>query len=614
MQRIVESRFFIPAMLFLYASLAGLLFYITGTRTKGQIELLLTQWIPKILWADFLLILIGLLLCRRDIAAAFTKIGTAPIFQDRQPSASWRRRLNCPGVYLLLILVAGLLLVTQVAPQTHRIYYDEDIYANMAQNIALTGQTGMANYATFEYGEYFIHWLQYNKDPSGWPFLISLAFQLFGTDETLLFYIANLLYAGGIILVFFITRLIADRDFPGLLAALIFALIPHNLIWSNTGAAEAPAAFFGGATVLCTLVWLRTRAPRHLFLLAVLLPFAFTLRQESALIGLWALAALVVEKIGTAPNFPTDSPRRPFATREFWAMGLIAFAFFIPHLWHLWAVSGHSWGADGAKFSLVFFAKNLMTNSLYYLDNRAFPVLFTLLTVIGFVTGSYRQGRDPRLPGFGSVMLMLLWFVLFWGIFLFFYAGSYRYGADVRFALLSFMPLAVLAGIGGDALLRKIGTAPIFSNFSNFAATSPRLPVAALLVLVLVFSWLKFIPLIRLVGQEAWGARYDHNHAREFIKRIPNRSIVLTHVPAMFLLWGQNAIQTSAGINNPDIIRDLMTRYDGHVYFHQGYWCSTLNDSNRLLCEGIRTRYNLEPVVTAREQSNEYGLYRMTKK
>jgi len=598
-------------MLFLYASLAGLLFYITGTRTKAQIELLLTQWIPKVLRADFLLILIGLILCRRDMVAAFTKIGTAPIFPERQPLASWRRCLNCPGVYLLLILVAGLLLVTQVAPQTHRIYYDEDIYANMAQNIALTGQTGIANYAVFEYGEYFNHWLQYNKDPSGWPFLVSLAFQLFGTDETLLFYIANLLYAGGIILVFFITRLIADRDFPGLLAALIFALIPHNLIWSNTGAAEASAAFFGGAVVLCTLVWLRTRAPRHLFLLAVLLPFACTLRQESALIGLWVLAALAVEKIGTAPNFANfsaSSPRFPFATREFWAMGLIAFAFFIPHLWHLWAVSGHSWGADGAKFSLFFFAKNLATNGSYYLDNRAFPVLFTLLAVIGFVAGSGRQGRDARPSGFGAVMLMLLWFVVFWGIFLFFYAGSYRYGADVRFALLSFMPIAVLAGIGGDAILIKIGTAP------NFAGTSPRLPVAVLLVLVLVFSWLKFIPLIRLVGQEAWGARYDHDHAREFIKRIPNRSIVLTHVPTMFLLWGQNAIQTYAGINNPDIIRDLMTRYDGHVYFHQSYWCNTLNDSNRLLCEGIRTRYNLEPVATAREQSNEYGLYRMTKK
>jgi hypothetical protein len=132
------------------------------------------------------------------------------------------------------------------------------------------------------------------------------------------------------------------------------------------------------------------------------------------------------------------------------------------------------------------------------------------------------------------------------------------------------------------------------------------------LILVLIVSWLKFLPLIRLVGQEAWGARHDHVYAREFIKKIPNRAIVLTHIPTMFLLWGQNAIQTYAGINNPDIIRDLLNRYGGHVYFHQSYWCNTLNDSNRLICDGIKERYNLEPVATAREQIHEYGLYRMT--
>ena len=142
--------------------------------------------------------------------------------------------------------------------------------------------------------------------------------------------------------------------------------------------------------------------------------------------------------------------------------------------------------------------------------------------------------------------------------------------------------------------------------------TSRRLPIMTLLILILLVSWFKFLPLIRLVGQEAWGARYDHLYAHEFIKKIPTRAIVLSQVPAMFLLWGQNAIQTYAGINNPDLIRDLMVRYNGHVYFHEGYWCNTVNAANRQVCEGIRQRYNLEPVAAAREQTQEYGLFRMT--
>jgi hypothetical protein len=57
-----------------------------------------------------------------------------------------------------------------------------------------------------------------------------------------------------------------------------------------------------------------------------------------------------------------------------------------------------------------------------------------------------------------------------------------------------------------------------------------------------------------------------------------------------------------------------MVRYNGHVYFHKRYWCNTVNDTNRSVCEGIGQRYDLEPVAVAREQSHEYGLYRMTPK
>jgi hypothetical protein len=196
--------------------------------------------------------------------------------------------------------------------------------------------------------------------------------------------------------------------------------------------------------------------------------------------------------------------------------------------------------------------------------------------------------------------MMLTWFVLFWGIFLSFYAGSYTYGADVRFALLSFMPLAILAGLGGGTIVKWIRKAIKSTNMAG-----------VLVIAVLMLCWIQFLPLIRLEGQEAWGARYDHIYAREFIKKIPKRSIVLTHIPTMFLLWGQNAIQTYAGINNPDIIRDLIEKYQGHVYFHCNYWCNTDKDINQSLCKGIRERYQLEAVATAHQQKYEYGLYKM---
>jgi len=281
MRRFARSRFFTPVMVVLYLLLAGILFAVIGARTKPEIEVLLIRWFSRFLWTNFLLVVIGVALCRSDIVAAFRELFAASPGPIRTP-----RSLNWPGVYLLLILITGLLLISLAAPQVRRIYYDEDIYANMGQNIAYTGQTRMANYGTFEYSEYFVNWLLYNKDPSGRPFLIGLVFQLFGTDKTYAFYLNNLLFAGGLLIVFFITWIVARGWFAGLIAALVYALIPHNLIWSNTIAAEKPAAFFESLVVLCILVWFQSREPRHLFLMVAILPLAGAMRTESVMSGI----------------------------------------------------------------------------------------------------------------------------------------------------------------------------------------------------------------------------------------------------------------------------------------------------------------------------------------
>ena len=113
-------------------------------------------------------------------------------------------------------------------------------------------------------------------------------------------------------------------------------------------------------------------------------------------------------------------------------------------------------------------------------------------------------------------------------------------------------------------------------------------------------------------GQEAWGARYDHKYAKEFIQNIPKRSIVLSQNPAMFLLWGQNSIQAYSGLEQPELIKQFIDKYQGHVYFHHNYWCNTKSIRNIRLCEAIREKYTLTEVATAREQDHKYGLYKIS--
>mgnify|MGYP007016071757 FL=1 len=117
--------------------------------------------------------------------------------------------------------------------------------------------------------------------------------------------------------------------------------------------------------------------------------------------------------------------------------------------------------------------------------------------------------------------------------------------------------------------------------------------------------------MIRTVGQEAWAARHDHAYAMEFARKMPERSIVLTHNPTMFLLWGKSAIQAHVGLTDRGLVRELMKRNPGHVYFHYNFWCNTVNDPNRKLCADILSSYETEEVASGQEQEYRYALYRL---
>ena len=309
LRKIYESRFY-PLVLYLfYFSLLGIVVYVTDYFTEEEITGILKRWIPLGLKINFLLIIIGIVFCYRDIFATFKQF------------------INRRGIPLVAVFLFGLMVSSFLVPRTHRIFYDEDIYANIGQNIALTHQTGFCNYGTFEYGEYHPHWIFYNKEPSGWPFLISLAFQLFGTDELYAFILNNILFSVGLLVVFFITWNLTGTYFTSFITMMAFALIPHNLIWANTVSAEPSASLFTGITVLSLLTFLKTGNNRHFFLLAILIPFTSQMRPESMLISLWVVITLLLHSPRTLVN------------KKVWSFGLLTTLLLLPHLLHIFAVS-----------------------------------------------------------------------------------------------------------------------------------------------------------------------------------------------------------------------------------------------------------------------------------
>ena len=179
----------------------------------------------------------------------------------------------------------------------------------------------------------------------------------------------------------------------------------------------------------------------------MLVSFACQFRPESALIAVPAGLILVF-------MIPKE-----LLTVRFYAFILLGITLLSPHLIHLYAVKGEGWGAPGGgKFALKYFDENFRVNALFYLKNSRFPLFVTVLFFVGLGLPILRvatQGKKMKTTVESFLWrekgVLLSWFLMFWGIFLVFYAGSYNYGADVRFSLLSYIPMAVLAGFWGGS-------------------------------------------------------------------------------------------------------------------------------------------------------------------
>ena len=314
-------------------------------------------------------------------------------------------------------------------------------------------------------------------------------------------------------------------------------------------------------TIFITISFIKFQTNKLLFLLAPVLAFSMQFRPESILVFPIVFIVFLVFN------------RKIFTEQKFYAMILFVLFLSINLIGHIYAVRIESWGSSGTKLSLEYLSINVIVNTLFYFKNIRFPALFSLFFLIGLITKKNMKEKA----------FIFIWFLAFWGIFLFFYAGSYNYGADVRYSLLSYAPIALIGGYGIQFLKNFI------VKFSD-----DRLAYS-ILTLFIIISFLPFMPLIRAEGEEAWAARADHNYAREFAKLLPENSIVLTHNPNMFLVWGKNAVQVSLATTEEKYINEVIfPRYTGGVYFHWNYWCNVQDTIQVSFGENILKKYEYQ--------------------
>ena len=478
----------------------------------------------------------------------------------------------------IVLSIGATWLTATVPPRTNRIYYDEQIYQGIAQNMASLHRTQMCNEGVVEYGTLTCIRGEYNKQPYGYPYLLSIFYRLFGVGENIAFNFNNVMAGLAVFITIALTELLFSLGWGSLLAGASIALLPMQLDWSATAASEPSSSVVCGAAMLALVHYLRRRTGSALAWTIALMAFALTMRPESIVLAPVALLAIVL------------LARDEFMTPRPWigaAAGLVAA---LTPILHLALVRDEGWGTTGPRMAWEYVKINGPVNAWFYFSDPRFPGLIGIAAVIGLVARDRLKERA----------IVAAYFFAFWLMFVFFYAGSYNYGADVRYSLMTYIPIACLAGAG----LTRVAAAGARLFDSKWAAAG--------VVIAAVLSLINYFPLVRATGEEAWAARADVAFAREFARTLPPNSMVLTQNPSMFHLWGINAAQLSIAQVEPNYVRQAMApRYAGGVYVHWSFWCNVNDPVQVKFCRETLATFSSDKVSEYQERDYHYAFYRL---
>ena len=505
-----------------------------------------------------------------ETCVALGLVVSATILKDASRLVEKR---HLPGV--VVPLVVGLGLTVGVAGRTNRIFYDEQIYQNVGQNLADLRRAQLCNDGALDQGRLRCSIAEYNKQPYAYPHLLSLVYRAVGVGTAPSFVINAVATGLSIVFVYVFVLLVFGDAVAAFFAALLLALTPQQLIWSASAAVEPSASAACLAALVAAACFVRLGSIVSLLGVAVASAYAAQFRPESMLI-VPVLALFVWQR----------SPRE-FARPRVWWAGLIFLVLAAVHLAHTAAVRNEGWGTTQARMSLEYVVANLRSNGRFYVADARFPALYSFLALIGVTAWRGDKGR----------LTLASYFLLFFGVALLFYAGSYDYGADVRYSLATYPALTMLGGLGVARLTR------LFDRAGLGALAVPLLAG----VLALQFIW--YLPPVRSTDDGAWAARADVRFAESLVRDLPSNAYVLTQNPGMFQVWGVNAGQTSLVATNASRLDDLARQYAGGVYLHWNFWCNVQDPIQRGYCTQVLAMHSGRVVREERVRDQRFALY-----
>ena len=423
----------------------------------------------------------------------------------------WRERKKLDWAALVPAL-AGLAASFAFLPAVHRLFFDEDIYVNIASNLTRAPVAQITIFGGPDGPEVS----SYYKEPPGWPVVLSLAFLLAGRTETVAFIAARIMFAIAIAVVYQLARASLQTRKQAVLAAILFGAAPVSFWFSPSAGTDLPAVVFAALGMWGCLAGngplaaagLALAAQTRLELIAIT-PLVW-LAGKVPLKWKWGVLALVIAEVAHIG----------------WVMSIT------PDLAEAEKVS--------AAFSAEYAPQNLVENLRYMVSPFRFPAAMAIAAALAVVLSIWKKTREGRGGSTEATMLLALQAAALSGIYLLFYAGSFD--MNPRYSIQLLAPMAVLA-----------------------ASVVKRPALAGVMILSMIAPHIGRDESLALPRAH----RIDHELSVQFASGLGSNDLVVSPEPEAFLNQGVKAMNAVFVSELKDEL-EAQLRSGGKAWYHVG--------------------------------------------
>ncbi|MDE1804962.1 MAG: glycosyltransferase family 39 protein [Candidatus Micrarchaeota archaeon] len=526
------------------------------------------------------------------------------VMRRKQIAKELSARVDRKSLFALLALLSfftafSLLLVSPV----EQLYFDENIYQGIAMNILSHG-----NALWCQYGTGFVHTCFANSiyhDIIGYPFLLAIAFGIFGIGTGTAYALQLLVGALSILFIFLLASMFFERKGAAVAATAIFALIPQLFIWSRTQAIPDLALMsFATLTFFLFLLFIRRIRLDSLITFMSALTLTVYMRIEAILLlpiffvlfltyGEEGIRHTIRHRLTLAIDNLNNNTKLLLALLGF-------FMLLMPEIYYLsMQLSNPSYGQDYTNqqvFSIANFQNNFPINIQFLLGNynsiTQFPLVFPVETTALAALGIILLIASKRRNRFGMLLLPVLWFLAFNLFYGFFYAGAATFGVDDRFMLEMIPALALLGGFAISELSAAVGELAKRKYLHHIV-------YGAIIIGVVIYPFVTLIPNITLkptsmpqqtVIYDALSFFYSNYNS------VPANCMVFTFTPDLWEEFNRSAAQIDyVSSTNSQFLND--TKNYACRVIDYGYWCN-VPPNKGTVCKNLLQNYDLLPLAS----------------